>query len=72
MSAHNIGIYEDLTKIIFELSSNMHLHSSADKHALIKHTEQIIFMMTATANCQQKKSVNIALALLLANHNCQQ
>ena len=29
MSTHNIGFYEDLTKIIFELSSNMHLMSSA-------------------------------------------
>ena len=27
---HNIGFYEDLTKIIFELSSNTHLISSAD------------------------------------------
>ena len=26
---HNIGFYEDLTKIIFELSSNTHLISSA-------------------------------------------
>ena len=31
MSTHNIGFYEDLTKIIFELSSNMHLISSAEK-----------------------------------------
>ena len=30
MSTHNIGLYEDLTKIIFELSSNTHLISSAD------------------------------------------
>ena len=29
MSTHNIGFYEDLTQIIFELSSNMHLISSA-------------------------------------------
>ena len=29
MSTHNIGFYEDLTKIITELSSNMHLISSA-------------------------------------------
>ena len=29
MSTNNIGFYEDLTKIIFELSSNMHLISSA-------------------------------------------
>ena len=30
MSSHNIGLYEDLTKIIFELSSNTHLISSAE------------------------------------------
>ena len=29
MSTHNIGFYEDLTKIILELSSNTHLISSA-------------------------------------------
>ena len=29
MSTHNIGFYEDLTKIIFELSSNTNLISSA-------------------------------------------
>ena len=34
MSTHNIGFYEDLTKIIFELSSNMYLISSAAQHAL--------------------------------------
>ena len=28
MSTHNIGFYEVLTKIIFELSSNTHLISS--------------------------------------------
>ena len=32
MSTHNIGFYEDLTKIIFELSSNMHLISPAVYH----------------------------------------
>ena len=30
MSTHNIGFYKDLTKIIFELSSNTHLISSAE------------------------------------------
>ena len=30
MSTHNIGFYEDLTKNIFELSSNRHLISVAD------------------------------------------
>ena len=32
MSTHNKGFHEDLTKIIFELSSNTHLFSSADLH----------------------------------------
>ena len=31
MSTHNIGFYEDLIKIIFDLSSNTHLISSAEK-----------------------------------------
>ena len=30
MSINNIGFYEDLTKIIFQLSSNTHLISSSD------------------------------------------
>ena len=30
MSDHNIGFYEDLTKIIFKLSSNTHLISFSD------------------------------------------
>ena len=36
MSTRNIGFYEDLTKMIFELSSNMHLISSAvSQHELV-------------------------------------
>ena len=30
MSTHNIDFYEDLTKIIFEVSSNTHLISSTE------------------------------------------
>ena len=36
MSTHNIGFYEDLTKIIFDLSSNTHLISSAEHGPMIK------------------------------------
>ena len=44
MSTHNIGFYEDLTKIIFELSSNTHLISSAGfKHLRIKVTPSLLF-----------------------------
>ena len=31
MSTYNIGLYEDMTKIIFQLSSNTHLISSSEK-----------------------------------------
>ena len=34
MSTHNIGFYEELTKIIFELSSNTHLISSAGSRTI--------------------------------------
>ena len=37
MSTHNIGFYEDFTKIIFELSSNMHLISSAGVFDHLRH-----------------------------------
>ena len=37
LMSNNIGFYEDLTKIILELSSNMHLISSAAS-AFFKHT----------------------------------
>ena len=46
MSTHNIGFYEDLTKIILELSSNMNLISSAGvliRSASIK-TRVLFFM----------------------------
>ena len=36
MSTHNIGFYEDLTKIIFELSSNTQLISSAEVAKITK------------------------------------
>ena len=35
MSTHNIGFYEDLTKIIFELSSNTHLIISAESDSCL-------------------------------------
>ena len=37
MSTHNIGFYEDLTKLIFELLSNMHLISSAEQFSSFIH-----------------------------------
>ena len=38
MSMHNIGFYEDLTKIIFQLSSNTHLISSVHVQCLSADT----------------------------------
>ena len=45
MSTHNTGFNEDLTKIIFQLSSNMHLISSSE---LYGETASKI-----TANCME-------------------
>ena len=41
MSTHNIGFYENLTKIIFQLSSNTHLISSSDTYKNLLLTEPI-------------------------------
>ena len=44
MSTHNIGFYEDLTKIIFELSSNTHLISSAaSTHVMGTHLNAAVW-----------------------------
>ena len=44
MSTHNIGFYEDLTKVIFQLSSNTHSISSYDvfiyKHIFLVYRGQ--------------------------------
>ena len=46
MSTHNIGFYEDLTKITFELSSNTHLISSAaDRKLLFINIIMIFFFL---------------------------
>ena len=37
MSTHKIDFYEDLTKIVFQLSSNTHLISSSE-HQMVKHS----------------------------------
>ena len=39
MSTHNIGFYEDLTKLIFQLSSNTHLISSSLLYLTIDDSE---------------------------------
>ena len=52
MSTHNIGFYEDLTKIIFELSSNTHLISSAESVNVWQclKMSQMFFKPTFTLN----------------------
>ena len=53
MSTHNIGFYEDLTKIIFELSSNTHLISSAENYTVTisKFSHYLFFCFDMTAVC---------------------
>ena len=36
MSTHNLGFYEEISKIITKLSSNTHLISSAGKWSIIR------------------------------------
>ena len=53
MSTHNIGFYEDLTKIIFQLSSNTHLiSSSANTFAacLLHVSSRVLPLFTFLAN----------------------
>ena len=56
MSTHNIGLYEDLAKIIFELSSNTHLISSA---VFQKETpsDQQLHLAALQGNLEQLKKV---------------
>ena len=49
MSTHTIGFYEDLTKIIFELSSNTHLISSADNTKFSASTSKIVYFSSPCA-----------------------
>ena len=61
MSTHNIGFYEDLTKIIFELSSNIIKYApyfscwtdiKADLFLLIVHTFNFISYAAAKLHCR--------------------
>ena len=45
MRTNNIGFYEDLKKSIFELSSNMHLISSAGLHISPRSTDRFQFFI---------------------------
>ena len=58
MSTHKIGFYEDMKKIIFELSSNTHLISSAD----LPTTSSLISF--------QKKSGPCSCVIVIANLLC--
>ena len=50
MSTHNIGFYEDLTKIIIELSSNTHLISSGEQ--TIQGTRYLVLVIIVFSFCQ--------------------
>ena len=54
MSTHCIGFYEDLTKIIFELSSSMHLISSASDMCLAWTEIPKTGFLTMELECQAK------------------
>ena len=62
MSTHNIGFYEDLTKIIFELSSN-----------IIKYAPYFFFWMTTyfsiKTNVVGTCLNHLDMAILMSTHN---
>ena len=53
MSTHNIGFYEEISKIISYLSSNMHLISSSVSYLVIevKSTEISCFSCSSVSVC---------------------
>ena len=62
MSTYNVEFYEDLTKIIFQLSSNMHLISSSER----TYTKCVLCRDTMASNCTFKcnrRSESIVLVL---------
>ena len=59
MSTHNIGFYEDLTKIIFKLSSNMHLISSADRRGSKDQTKEVGYAHMNIIRCNTGKKFPI-------------
>ena len=69
MSTHNIGFYEDLTKIIFELSSNIIKYapyffcckymSSVKRKTVFWVSDQVLHKLGCTASQPQKKSKNM-------------
>ena len=64
MSTHNIGFYEDLTKIIFELSSNTHLISSADTSCFLpqNNAHKVSTVWNGTSNqtiCNKQNKIKI-------------
>ena len=74
MSTHNIGFYEDLTNIIFELSSNTHLISSAVLGKLLRwglpvHSANMpsCFPPGYQAQCHEVKRRGISLIMVFIN-----
>ena len=65
MSTHNTGFCEDLTKIIFQLSSNTHLVSSSD-NANCKLSEYKVIVINLSEN-ENSNASNSASCLTLFN-----
>ena len=55
MSTHNIDFYEDLTKIIFELSSNTHLNSSAAQSSSDTTSERMCWTWESNLQTPERK-----------------
>ena len=67
MSTHNIGFYEDLTKLIFELSSNTHIISSvARQNNLSIFYIQILKQHSLVHILSSQKNLTIVYLVLMS------
>ena len=73
MSTHNIDFYEDLTKITFELSSNMHLIFSADRYSIsfqpLAIVNSLISSCLCTSHTSHLQDGSYTEALLMSTNN---
>ena len=83
MSTNNIGFYEDLTKIFFQLSSNMHLISSSVTYVLGRASHKYLAQKYCFKLCRlfflkfsflvyiYNVKIEVSLLFLETEHICQ-
>ena len=68
MSTHNIGFYENLAKIIFQLSSNIHrIYSSDSSKTVALWPTTALGKLSSTLNCGLFQSHFVPLQLFISD-----